>query len=113
MADAQSIRGTLISSKSSSAFARNFLNLPIMDSLLDVTSLFFLFFFFPFITMFQDLHVTPLFIPRSVYIAHNINLTLMCFSGEDDVDETGGQMSNVGQQVDGSSDAEESQRLVS
>jgi len=35
------------------------------------------------------------------------------FSGEDDMDETGGQISNVGQQVDGSSDAEESQRLVS
>jgi len=34
------------------------------------------------------------------------------FSGEDDMDETGGQISNVGQQVDGSSDAEESQRLV-
>lgn len=29
------------------------------------------------------------------------------------MDETGGQISNVGQQVDGSSDAEESQRLVS
>jgi len=29
------------------------------------------------------------------------------------MDETGGQVSNVGQQVDGSSDAEESQRLVS
>lgn len=28
------------------------------------------------------------------------------------MDETGGQISNVGQQVDGSSDAEESQRLV-
>lgn len=37
----------------------------------------------------------------------------MFFSGEDDMDETGGQVSNVGQQVDGSSDAEESQRLVS
>lgn len=35
------------------------------------------------------------------------------FLGEDDMDETGGQVSNVGQQVDGSSDAEESQRLVS
>lgn len=35
------------------------------------------------------------------------------FLGEDDMDETGGQISNVGQQVDGSSDAEESQRLVS
>lgn len=33
--------------------------------------------------------------------------------GEDDLDETGGQVSNVNQQVDGSSDAEESQRLVS
>lgn len=40
----------------------------------------------------------------------NMNI---CFSGEDDMDETGGQVSNVGQQVDGSSDAEESQRLVS
>ena len=29
------------------------------------------------------------------------------------MDETGGQVSNVGQQVDGSSEAEESQRLVS
>lgn len=29
------------------------------------------------------------------------------------MEETGGQISNVGQQVDGSSDAEESQRLVS
>lgn len=37
----------------------------------------------------------------------------MFFPGEDDMDETGGQISNVGQQVDGSSDAEESQRLVS
>jgi len=37
----------------------------------------------------------------------------MFFSGEDDMDETGGQISNVGQQVDGSSDAEESQRLAS
>lgn len=35
------------------------------------------------------------------------------FLGEDDMEETGGQISNVGQQVDGSSDAEESQRLVS
>lgn len=35
------------------------------------------------------------------------------FLGEDDMEETGGQVSNVGQQVDGSSDAEESQRLVS
>lgn len=35
------------------------------------------------------------------------------FLGEDDMDETGAQISNVGQQVDGSSDAEESQRLVS
>ncbi|XP_011698832.1 PREDICTED: chromodomain-helicase-DNA-binding protein Mi-2 homolog [Wasmannia auropunctata] len=33
------------------------------------------------------------------------------FAGEDDMDETGGQISTVGQQVDGSSDAEESQRL--
>lgn len=37
----------------------------------------------------------------------------MCFLGEDDMEETGGQISNVAQQVDGSSDAEESQRLVS
>lgn len=35
------------------------------------------------------------------------------FLGEDDMEETAGQISNVGQQVDGSSDAEESQRLVS
>lgn len=34
------------------------------------------------------------------------------FLGEDDMEETGGQISNVGQPVDGSSDAEESQRLV-
>lgn len=33
------------------------------------------------------------------------------YAGEDDLDETGGQVSNVNQQVDGSSDAEESQRL--
>ncbi|XP_048269214.1 chromodomain-helicase-DNA-binding protein Mi-2 homolog isoform X4 [Bombus terrestris] len=33
------------------------------------------------------------------------------FDGEDDIDETGGQVSNINQQVDGSSDAEESQRL--
>lgn len=37
----------------------------------------------------------------------------MFFLGEDDMEETGGQIPNVGQQVDGSSDAEESQRLVS
>ncbi|XP_017876014.1 chromodomain-helicase-DNA-binding protein Mi-2 homolog isoform X3 [Ceratina calcarata] len=33
------------------------------------------------------------------------------YAGEDDLDETSGQVSNVNQQVDGSSDAEESQRL--
>lgn len=33
------------------------------------------------------------------------------YAGEDDLDETGGQVSTVGQPVDGSSDAEESQRL--
>jgi len=36
----------------------------------------------------------------------------MNFSGEDDMDETTGQIPNVGQQLDGSTDAEESQRLV-
>lgn len=34
-------------------------------------------------------------------------------SGEDDLDETGGQVSNISQQVDGSSDAEKSPILVS
>lgn len=42
-----------------------------------------------------------------------INKKKTYFLGEDDMDETGGQISNVNQQVDGSSDAEESQRLVS
>jgi len=36
----------------------------------------------------------------------------MNFSGEDDMDETSGQIPNIGQQLDGSTDAEESQRLV-
>lgn len=37
----------------------------------------------------------------------------MNFAGEDDMEETTGQIPNVAQQLDGSTDAEESQRLVS
>lgn len=49
------------------------------------------------------------------YILPNVHYLFLhiLLLGEDDIEETGGQVTNVTQPVDGSSDAEESQRLVS
>lgn len=97
MADAQSIRGTLISFKITICVCAKFFRFADHRFVIQRN-----------VTIFS-------FFPSGVseFTCYISKFKLSCFSGEDDVDETGGQMSNVGQQVDGSSDAEESQRLVS